>query len=184
MESCNICCFPYSDSTSEGSSSKVEKNLACGHSLCHSCYLRLDKTYCPFCRSVFNYSNQELEERKLLNLNYHNWQPPSQIYNYIPPSNNISSFRNRTRNRVISVEDLNAQINPNQNRDNRNPNIIQEPFSRVRKNMIRKRRKDLEFEEVLERRKIIRKRCQKKWVRKNSRVEKELSYFTNGMIIN
>ena len=177
MESCNICCFPYSDSTSEGSSSRIQKNLTCGHSLCKSCYLRLDKTYCPFCRSVFNYSVQELEERKLLNLSYHNWQPPSQIYNYIPPDNRASNFRNRIRHQVVSVEDLNIPPRPNRN-------IVNEPFSRVRKNMIRKRRKDLEFEEVLERRRIIRKRCQKKWVRKNSRVEKELSYFTNGMIIN
>ena len=169
MESCNICCFPYSDENSEGSS-RAQKSLSCSHSLCKSCYLRLEKTHCPFCRSIFNYSTEELNERKLLNLSYHNWQPPSQISNYIPPNT-----QSRIRDRILTIN-INQQ-NQVQNRQ------VQEPFSRVRKNMVRKRRKDLEFEEVLERRKIIRQRCKKKWTRKSARLEKELSCFLAGSCV-
>lgn len=47
-----------------------------------------------------------------------------------------------------------------------------EPFSRVRRNMRRNRRRNLSFDEVLERRAIIKKRCKKKWMRKNGRLNK------------
>jgi hypothetical protein len=49
---------------------------------------------------------------------------------------------------------------------------IPEPFSRVRRNCIRKRRRNLTMDEVLDRRQYIRKRCVKKWTRKNGRLEK------------
>ncbi len=174
MESCNICCFPYSDTTSDGTN-HVRKELDCNHSMCHSCYLRLEKTQCPFCRSIFKYSKEELDERNSLNLSYHQWQPPSQILNYIPPDN--VRTRQRTRNRN------NTSLNINMSNVRRNEIIIQEPYSRVRKNMVRNKRRNLDFEEVLERRKIIKKRCKKKWTRKNARAEKEISYFTAGMCV-
>ena len=50
--------------------------------------------------------------------------------------------------------------------------IPQVPFSRIRRNMVRKRRRNLTFEEVLERRKIIKKRMKRKWMMKNRRREK------------
>lgn len=170
MESCNICCFPYSDGISHR-----RKDLGCNHSLCHSCYLKLEKTHCPFCRSIFNYTKEEIDERKLLNLSYHQWQPPSQILNYIPPDN----IRTRQRNRHRSISSIDINLSSIRN----NEPIIQEPYSRIRKNMIRNKRRNLDFEEVLERRKIIKKRCQKKWSRKNARVDKEISYFTEGMCV-
>ena len=166
MESCNICCFPYHEN------GHVRKDLDCKHSLCKSCYLRLDQTHCPFCRSTFKYTNQELQERESLNLTYHNWQPPSQISNYIPP--NI--IRNRHRERILPTIDLNTQQQVD-------IDTIPEPFSRAKRNMTRKNRRDLDFKEVLERRKIIKKRSQKKWNRKNTRAEKELGFFTAGMCI-
>ena len=177
MESCNICCFPYSENNS-GGISHHRKDLGCNHSLCHSCYLRLEKTHCPFCRSIFKYTKEELDERKLLNLSYHQWQPPSQISNYIPPDTIRTRHRNRNRIRDIP----NIEINLSDVR--RNEATTQEPFSRVRKNMVRNKRRNLDFEEVLERRRIIKKRCQKKWNRKNARVDKEISYFTAGMCVN
>jgi len=50
--------------------------------------------------------------------------------------------------------------------------IPQVPFSRIRRNMIRKRRRNLTFEEIRERRKIIKKRMKRKWLIKNRRREK------------
>jgi hypothetical protein len=65
-------------------------------------------------------------------------------------------------------------ITPSNNSRNRSiePN---QPFSRARKNMTRRRRRNLSFDEVLERRRVIRRRCQMKWMRKNGRLEKELA---------
>jgi len=164
---CNICCQPFqTDSTVPNDSgksinsneliTKSKKILSCNHVLCESCYLRLDKTYCPYCRKVFTYSRNDIIKRNKLNLNY-NWQPPSQISNYIPPDTNISTIP--------------TVIVPSNNSRNRSL----EPFSRVRKNMTRIRRRNLSFDEVLERRKVIRRRCQMKWMRKNGRLEKELA---------
>ena len=51
-------------------------------------------------------------------------------------------------------------------------NIINEPFSRVRRNMIRNRRRNLSFDQVLKRRRRIKKRCKRKWMRKNGRLAK------------
>ena len=180
MESCNICCFPYSDNLSEGTSHR-RKDLDCNHSLCKNCYLRLEKTHCPFCRSVFNYTKDELDERKLLNLNYNQWQPPSQISNYIPPDTYISRRRNRHRNVTLPNVDL---VSIRNNDSNIIESLVQEPFRRVRKNMMRNKRRNLDFGEILERRRIIKKRCNTKWNRKNARVDKEISYFTAGMCVN
>ena len=81
MEGCSICFSKFSEKIDHN---KSKKTLLCCHSLCSSCYLRLDKTQCPFCRTNFNYTDKELILRNQLNINYSNWQPPSQITNYIP----------------------------------------------------------------------------------------------------
>ena len=46
------------------------------------------------------------------------------------------------------------------------------PYSRVRRNMTRNRRRNLSFDEVLKRRRRIKKRCKRKWMRKNGRLAK------------
>ena len=170
MESCTICCFPYEESnTSEITRSK--KVLCCHHSLCESCFLRLEYQHCPFCRSSFQYTQEELNKRKSLNLEYYKWQPPSQISNYIPSDN----FRTRTRNRTRNITFISDIIS---NTPTNNNNITQaEPFSRVRKSMHRRRRRDLSFEEVLERREMIRKRSKLKWTKKNERLFKETNHL-------
>ena len=66
MESCTICCFLYDESnTSEQLITRSKKVLCCHHSLCESCYLRLDNQHCPFCRLAFNYSPQDLNKRNV-----------------------------------------------------------------------------------------------------------------------
>ena len=64
-----------------------------------------------------------------------------------------------------------------QNRTEQNTQNINEPFSRVRKNMQRRRRRDLSFEEVLERREMIRKRSKLKWTKKNERLHKSMELY-------
>ncbi len=149
MEGCSICFSKFSEKIDHN---KSKKTLLCCHSLCFSCYIRLDKTQCPFCRTNFNYTDKELITRNKLDINYSNWQPPSQITNYIP-------------------------INIIHSQDNDNGDFLDRdiPFSRVRRNMRRKRRKDLTFQQVLERRNKIKKRCKMKWNKKNGRFKKELS---------
>tara|TARA_B100000767_G_C19764429_1_gene536782 strand:+ start:349 stop:753 length:405 start_codon:yes stop_codon:yes gene_type:complete len=49
-----------------------------------------------------------------------------------------------------------------------------QPFSRVRRNMKRRRRRNLSFDEVLKKRRRIKKRCKQKWMRKNGRLRKIL----------
>ena len=69
----------------------------------------------------------------------------------------------------FSIEDINSSQNINfQNI----ADDYQQPFSRVRRNMNRRRRRNLSFDEVLERRKRIKKRCKRKWMRKNGRLRK------------
>merc|ERR1711871_669861 len=125
MERCDICCLPYLDDSSDLSNQKpdkVKKSLPCKHVLCESCYLRLDKTTCPFCRNTFVYSTTDIKKRNNLKLDYYKWQPPSQITYYIPPEvsriTTLPQLPNNTRNRI---------------------NSDYEPFSRVRKNMKRRR---------------------------------------------
>ena len=48
-----------------------------------------------------------------------------------------------------------------------------EPFSRLKKNTFRKRRRNLSVDELLLRRQNIKKRCQRKWSHKNGRLAKE-----------
>jgi|SaaInlStandDraft_5_1057022.scaffolds.fasta_scaffold15946_2 hypothetical protein len=159
MENCSICCFHYSNTDS--SDGRNEIKLCCNHSLCESCYLRLDKENCPYCRTVFKYTNEDNNKRKLLNLEYFKWQPPSQISNYIPPL---------TINSIPRVPPLN-------NIDQ----ISNQPFSRIKRNTFRRRRRDLSFDEVLERRLVIKKRCSKKWNHKEGRLNKETD-FTDDII--
>ena len=44
------------------------KSLPCEHSLCSKCYLRLDKSICPYCRAKFIYSAEEIKQRVKLGL--------------------------------------------------------------------------------------------------------------------
>jgi len=51
--------------------------------------------------------------------------------------------------------------------------LSHQPFSRIKKNITRRRRRDLSFDEVLERRLLIKKRCSRKWEHKEARLNKE-----------
>lgn len=154
MEECNIC---YSNAINEW------QQLKCSHQLCYNCYLRLDKENCPFCRHPFNYSIVDLTKIKQLGINYKPYSPPAQL-NIIPDIEYYNPlaqpYRRQRRN---AIHNFNEGV--------LNTSDIQYSglFSRQK---IRRRRRNLTEEEILERRKIIKERCQQKWLRKNGRLIK------------
>ena len=125
------------------------KTLSCSHTLCSNCCVRLHTPTCPFCRQVFVYTDDEIKQRKKLGL--------LSGYKYeIPPS---LALENRQLN-------INIEI------------VVHEPYSRVRKNMFRNRRRALTFDEVLERRKIIREKKARHWEKKDGRLAK-IKWYEN-----
>ena len=148
MEDCLIC---YNKM-------KTGKILPCQHTLCHSCYLRLDNCSCPFCRKNFTYSKKDLVKRDKLNIDYSNWQPPAELM--IPDGFTVSenSANNIINNRIYT---------------NRHNNIfVNSEFSRINRNRVRKRRRNLSMKEILEKRRIIKKKCKRKWNKKRRRSKK------------
>lgn len=127
------------------------KTLNCSHVLCKKCYIRLDKQICPFCREPFIYSQEELNLRTQLGIDYSNWSPPQEL---------VNPFFNQSNQ---------AQRAPTYYNEEFNFNI---PYSRVRRNQKRRRRRNLTFEEVLKRRRRIKKKCKMKWNKKNRRLAK------------
>ncbi len=150
MEDCIIC---YTTVDTEINSWKV---LPCKHKLCRSCFIKLDKTRCPMCRKNFNYTKEEIKQRINRGINYSNWQPPQQL--------TIPIEFTADNNIIFNLERL-------RNLDNHSI-IINPPFSRLERNRRRKRRRNLSMDEIKERRRNIKKRCKRKWMMKNGRLNK------------
>jgi len=142
MEDCKICYSTVSD-----------KKLPCGHDLCSSCVVRLNSALCPFCRKNFLFTAEEIKQRiklKIVN-GYQVEVPPGLAFNPL----------DWVENRQLNVSLV-----------NREQNMVSEPFSRARKNMERRRRRFLSFEEVLERRQIIKDRKARHWDKKNAQLQR------------
>ena len=107
----------------------------CQHKLCNSCFLRLDHNKCPFCRKAFDYNKDELKRNKLILIII---ASSSQLV--IPEE---FTRRNRPTNLPILQYDENDYTHYN----------TQRPFSRLERNRIRRRRRNLSPKEYLERRK-------------------------------
>ena len=137
------------------------KKLPCEHKLCYYCFIRLAQTSCPFCRAEFEYSYLELNDRKKTGIYYKN-DIPSPL---ITP--------NYYENNTGSITPLNI-TNSNRSRVVRrnNVDILEIPFSRIERKRIRNRRRNLTKEEVLERRRITKKRIKRKWEKKEGRYRK------------
>lgn len=120
------------------------KVLSCQHKLCKSCYLHLSTNFCPFCRQTFTYSRVDIYNRQELNLNYIN--------------------NNNTSPQLFDINTLSNDYN-----FNFEFNI---PNARIRRNKNRKRRKNLTMEEIQEKRRLVRKKCKKKWNTKEGRLSK------------
>lgn len=120
----------------------------CGHSLCIDCFRLLNKNECPFCRQSYTHA-------EIIIKGYNNSQT---IYNYNPPQYNINLPNINIRLDIYNTEETEQ--------------VIHIPFSRIRRNMIRKKRRNLTFDEVKERRRKIRKKMRMKWNRKNNRLKK------------
>jgi hypothetical protein len=151
MEDCKICFAAVSD-----------KKLPCGHELCSKCVVRLNSPCCPYCRQGFIYSSDEIKERiKLKLVNGYQWEvPPGLAFR---PTDWIN---NNNRQLNFSLVD-DPQINQN----------VNEPFSRVKRSMERRRRRFLSFDEVLERRQLIKERKARHWDKKNAQLERTTLWF-------
>lgn len=142
MEECYIC---YSKIQSS-----EFKTLSCNHKMCNSCYLHLNNNFCPYCRQPFTYSKDDTIKRQRLNLTYINNNTSPQLFNERPTFiNNYNDF------------EINNQI--------RESHISN---SRLIRNKNRKRRRNLSFEEIQQRRINIRRKCKKKWQMKEGRLNK------------
>lgn len=150
MEDCIIC---YTTVDTKSNSWKV---LPCKHKICQSCFLKLDKTQCPMCRKNFNYTKEEVKQRLYMGINYSNWQPPQQLTIPIEFTADNNIIFDLTTIEII----------------NNNPISNNPPFYRLERNRRRRRRRNLSMSEIKERRRIIRKRCKRKWNMKNGRLNK------------
>jgi len=143
MEDCNICYSKISDLSEQ-------KTLSCQHSLCNNCYLHLTKSLCPYCRSSFEYSLDDIIKRQELNIDTHN-VPPLQL----------------SDTTINLLEDSFNQLDISDNIINNNIH-----FSRYNRQKIRRRRKNLTDDEIKEKRRIIRNKCKRKWLLKEGRLNK------------
>ena len=160
MESCSICFLGFTEKPEINLNNRCrfQKFLSCGHSLCFSCYLQLQQTKCPFCRTDFTYSFEDMYIKNKKNKKIHTLN--NGIQNQDLDLNNLWQPPTTTEFLLLS-----------------NESNINEPFSRLRKNTFRKRRRNLSLDEIMNRRQEIKKRCQKKWTNKNGRLIKELHLY-------
>jgi hypothetical protein len=146
MEDCKIC---YSKESS--------RKLPCSHELCSDCCVRLNAALCPFCRAKFIFNGDEIKQRNQLGLiNGYNWVTPPSLALSIPREPLLPRDWLNSNRQFISNEDLSINV----------------PFSRAQKNGERRRRRFLSLDEVLERRKELKKRKEKHWEKKNGRLDK------------
>tara|TARA_E500000178_G_C17027661_1_gene758870 strand:- start:3371 stop:3856 length:486 start_codon:yes stop_codon:yes gene_type:complete len=161
MESCSICFLEFTDKPHQNLNGRCryQKFLSCGHSLCFSCYLKLHQTKCPFCRTDFAYSFEDL---------------------YIKNKKNTKTNKVHTlayQSNIQDVQQQNLWQPPATSQITSLLNESTEPFSRLKKNASRKRRRNLSFDEIMKRRQQIRKKCQQKWSHKEGRLLKELHIY-------
>jgi hypothetical protein len=145
--SCTICFF-----------NKPNKTLPCEHSLCQDCAIRLNKSNCPYCRKVFNFTIDELKERIKLGIaDGYKWEAPPGLE--FRPQDWIEN--NRNNNTIFIYDSNDAEYY-----------IYNQPFARIARNTQRKRRRNLSFDEVLERRHFIKKRIERHKERQEGRLRK------------
>ena len=136
MEECHICLT--------NPTKNKWKELCCSHKMCFSCFLKLQKQNCPFCRKYFTYTQEEIKLRQQLNNKY---KHPSELNNI---NNLLNSFNQ------LNINEITYNI----------------PNSRINRNRFRKRRKTLSIDEIKERRRIIKNKCKRKWTNKEYRLKK------------
>lgn len=124
---------------------------SCGHSLCVGCFRQLLQNKCPFCRKVYNKEELEIKNYNK-NLNKYKQYPP------------IMYYRNQSLDRIRDM------INSFDH--DREMTYQQIAFSGYERQMNRKKRRNLTFEEIKEKRRIVKKREKRKWMLKNGRLDK------------
>jgi len=126
------------------------KKLPCGHECCSDCCVRFNSALCPYCRQSFTFTADEIKKRIQLGIiNGYNWEvlPPGLALTPIEWVQPARQLNNITRE-------------------------APEPYSRVIRNCVRRRRRNLSFDEVIVRRKEIQERKARHWDRKDGRLNK------------
>ncbi len=157
------------------------KSLLCSHELCTSCYLRLDTTKCPFCRTDFNYTAEDIKQRAKIGLangyQSNNTQPglllPDEfvfqnhqntgfyLNNLLNDQMIVPTRRNTIISRALNLEEsMRCSSNSKNKRNKYDYDLMPKRLSK---------------EEIDHRRNILAKRENKKWSMKNGRLLKEIS---------
>ena len=131
-------------------SKEMENSTLSTQNLLHMLLISRRLICCPFCRKDFKYNHNELKEKNKLNIDYSNWQPPTQLI--LPNGFNeiirVNNRNNQNNDNQIQIDEIDYSRNPE--------------FSRLNMNRIRRRRRNLSMKEIQERRKRIKKKCKKK----------------------
>lgn len=115
MEECNICLTCPSNSK--------WKVLSCNHKMCFSCFLKLQKNTCPYCRLPFNYTKKEQS------LKYNISYTPPQLNNI---TNIVNSFNQLNIDNNYNIPY--SRINRNRYRKKRK-NLTEEEIKEKRINI-------------------------------------------------
>lgn len=119
METCNICCEEYNDTTNKKIKLSKKFNNACIHECCRKCYKRIKETSrtehcsvfrCPFCRKDYKSNDKIVKKIKLYN-NYDNSKTKNnsnEINDIDVINNNINILINSN---LINNIDLNNYMN-------------------------------------------------------------------------
>jgi hypothetical protein len=154
------------------------KALPCDHSLCSKCYLRLDKSTCPYCRTEFIYSVEENKQRVKLGLESgyqsNNTQPGLELPDEFIFDRPVGLLPNFSSGLNLSPDLISRR---NQRIENHRNNLEDGLYSTRSKRKNKKYDFDtipsrLSEEEIFDRRYNIAKRESRKWTRKDRRLEK------------
>jgi hypothetical protein len=104
MRECEIC---FKENVNDSSIVFLE----CAHSLCKSCYNRLLKDECPFCRSVINREKPESKKKHSISLDEYILRMDQKMYDHIQ--------RRKKINRKIKKKYKNLN-NPSNNKSKNN----------------------------------------------------------------
>jgi len=145
------------------------RSLSCSHELCTKCFVRLNKPQCPYCRTGFVYTPDELKQRAKLGITNgyqsNNIQPGMSLPDeFVFPShslllNNLHETPN-VRSRTYSDSIIQTALRFEESEAYRSSN-------RNNRNIHKEKIFSKPIEEIEERRNQIAKRVAKKWLRKD-----------------
>jgi|LauGreDrversion4_2_1035121.scaffolds.fasta_scaffold62041_3 hypothetical protein len=157
------------------------RSLSCSHEICNKCYLRLDKSACPFCRVGFTYSSDDIKQRAKLGLINGYQSTDVQPGMLLPDEFVFGSSSSLLLGEFYNRENFNMR--PRSNSDSIVLSALRFEESEATRSSKKNKKYDYKndnyprrktVEEINERRYLIAKREVKKWDRKEGRLYKTL----------